>query len=276
VRRPQDKGRVENNVPYVRERWFAGETFLSLEHAREHATLWSRESAGMRIHGTTGKRPFEVFEATEQPFLRPFENDIYEVPRWGNASVGRDHHFQIDKALYSVPTAHIGAKIEVRITKTVVTAYLKHEVIATHERAKPGERQTNVLHYPKHKQLYASRNVEGVIAEAAKHGSHVEMYARELLSGEFAWLKMRQAHALLALCERYGSTLIDRACASAISYGVYDVTRLQKQIRSASALELRARDAGKLVVLPGRFARAPEGFATIASKKSLPQPEEQP
>src|SRR5262249_10953528 len=27
VRRPRDKARVENQVPYVRERWFAGETF---------------------------------------------------------------------------------------------------------------------------------------------------------------------------------------------------------------------------------------------------------
>ena len=38
VRRPKDKGRVENQVPYVRERWFAGETFSEdLHELRRHA-----------------------------------------------------------------------------------------------------------------------------------------------------------------------------------------------------------------------------------------------
>jgi hypothetical protein len=31
VRSPKDKARVENQVPYVRESWFDGETFASLE-----------------------------------------------------------------------------------------------------------------------------------------------------------------------------------------------------------------------------------------------------
>jgi transposase len=33
VRSPKDKPRVENQVPFVRESWFDGETFTSLEHA---------------------------------------------------------------------------------------------------------------------------------------------------------------------------------------------------------------------------------------------------
>jgi transposase len=37
VRSPQDKPRVENQVSFVRESWFDGETFTSLEHARESA-----------------------------------------------------------------------------------------------------------------------------------------------------------------------------------------------------------------------------------------------
>ena len=34
VRRPKDKARVENQVPYVRESWFDGETFADLDDAR--------------------------------------------------------------------------------------------------------------------------------------------------------------------------------------------------------------------------------------------------
>lgn len=37
VRSPKDKPRVENQVPYVRESWFDGETFAGLDDARHRA-----------------------------------------------------------------------------------------------------------------------------------------------------------------------------------------------------------------------------------------------
>jgi transposase len=43
VRSPKDKARVENQVPYVRESWFDGETFTGLDDARASAELWCRD-----------------------------------------------------------------------------------------------------------------------------------------------------------------------------------------------------------------------------------------
>ena len=52
VRSPQDKPRVENQVAYVRERWFAGETFKAdLDELRPAAARWCVEVAGARVHG---------------------------------------------------------------------------------------------------------------------------------------------------------------------------------------------------------------------------------
>ena len=45
IRSPKDKARVENQVPYVRESWFDGETFLSLDDARQSAEHWCRDVA---------------------------------------------------------------------------------------------------------------------------------------------------------------------------------------------------------------------------------------
>jgi transposase len=47
VRSPKDKPRVENQVPYVRENWFDGETFTDLEDARRSA---ERRDARERCH----------------------------------------------------------------------------------------------------------------------------------------------------------------------------------------------------------------------------------
>ena len=51
VRSPKDKARVENQVPYVRESWFDGETFANLQEARESAELWCREVGRGSIAG---------------------------------------------------------------------------------------------------------------------------------------------------------------------------------------------------------------------------------
>lgn len=62
VRSPKDKPRVENQVAYVRENWFDGETFTDLEDARRSAEHWSHAIAGARVHGTTRRVPREQFE----------------------------------------------------------------------------------------------------------------------------------------------------------------------------------------------------------------------
>ena len=116
VRRPQDKGRVENQVPYVRERWFDGERFLGLDDARRSARRWCDEVAGARVHGTTRLVPRDVFEAEEKPHLLPAPQERFDVPIWGSAKVHPDHHVQVARALYSVPTAYIGQQLEVRLT----------------------------------------------------------------------------------------------------------------------------------------------------------------
>lgn len=103
VRSPQDKGRVERAVPFVRRSFFAGETFVDLADAQRRAEAWCRERAGMRSHGTIQARPAEVFRVEEQPVLRPAPAAPYDVPVYATAKVHRDHHIEVAKALYSVP-----------------------------------------------------------------------------------------------------------------------------------------------------------------------------
>ncbi|MGO9837354.1 MAG: DDE-type integrase/transposase/recombinase [Polyangiaceae bacterium] len=80
IRSPQDKPRVENQVPYVRESWFDGETFAGLDGARRSAETWCRDVAGARIHGTTRAVPRELFESTEKPAMLPAPSEPFDVP----------------------------------------------------------------------------------------------------------------------------------------------------------------------------------------------------
>jgi transposase len=82
IRSPKDKPRVENQVPFVRESWFDGETFTDIDDARRSAASWCRDVAGTRVHGTTRAVPHEVFESTEKPAMLAAPTAPFDVPIW--------------------------------------------------------------------------------------------------------------------------------------------------------------------------------------------------
>jgi transposase len=267
VRHPRDKARVENQVPFVRERWFAGESFSDdLELLRAAAEAWSRDVAGGRVHGTTRRVPREVFEAEEQGFLLPAPTAPFDVPRWSEPKVHPDHHVQVARALYSVPTRYIGKKLRARVDKKTVRLYLQGELIKSHQRMPPGKRSTDTNDYPVGKAPYASRSVDALIARARDLAMHVGIYAERLLAGPLPWIKMRQGYGLIRLCERYGVDRVDALCKRSLAFDVVDVPRLERMLKQAQAAEDNAPQ-GCVVSLPkSRFARDPKSFATIAPK----------
>lgn len=264
VRHPRDKARVENQVPFVRERWFAGESFSDdIALLRDAAEAWSREVAGGRVHGTTRRVPREVFAGEEQPFLLPAPTESFDVPRWSEPKVHPDHHVQVARALYSVPTRYIGKKVRARVDKKTVRLYLQGDLIKAHPRMPPGKRSTDTNDYPVGKAPYATRSVESLITRARGLGEHVGIYAERLLAGPLPWMKMRQGYGLVRLCERYGVDKVDALCKRSLAFDVIDVPRLERMLRQAQVAE-DAAPAGRVVPLPtSRFARDPKTFATV-------------
>ena len=266
VRRPRDKGRVENQVPYVRERWFAGERFampVDLAALRAHAATWCREVAGARVHGTTRAVPREVYARDEHPHMLPAPRARFDVPTWTTAKVHPDHHVQVDRALYSVPTRYVGATLDVRYDRASVRLYVRGELVKVHPRTRVGGRVTDPSDYPTEKAGYATRSVDAVRARARETGPQVSAFMERLLDGPLPWIKMRQAYALLRLCDRYGVARVEAVCARALAFDVLDVGRVERMLRTAQQAEQDAASTGKVVALPpGRFARDASVFAT--------------
>ena len=267
VRHPKDKARVENQVPYVRERWFAGEQFPPrLADIRRHAETWCREVAGARIHGTTRRVPREVYESEEQAHMQPAPASPYDVPIWSEAKVHPDHHVQVQKALYSVPTRFIGKVLDVRADRQTVRLYLGNDLVKTHARRQPGQRSTDPNDFPPGKAAWALRDVDAVIRAAQAHGQQVGELARRLLEGPVPWLKLRQAYGLLRLCDRYGKDRVNTLCGRALGFGVIDVPRIERMLKDARRAEDEAVATGRVIPLPGRFARDAAAFATRSTK----------
>lgn len=267
VRAPKDKGRVENQVAFVRESWFDGEKFASLSDARDHADRWARDIAGTRVHGTTRKVPREAFEQEEKPFMLPPPQFSFDVPVWSEAKVHPDHHVQVLRSLYSVPTRYIGRTVRVRADRSSVRIYVGTEAIKTHPRVLPGKRSTDASDYPVGKAIYALRSVDALLARAQERGSHVGIFAERLLAGPLPWTRMRQAYALVRLCDTYGNGRVEAVCQSALAFDVVDVTRIGRMLKSAVAPgSPKADGGGKVVAITTpKFARAAEHFQTLST-----------
>ncbi|MGB3955205.1 MAG: IS21 family transposase [Brooklawnia sp.] len=135
VRHPKDKPSVENTVSQVATWVIAGlrhETFTTL------AGLQAR--IGERVEAYNAE-PFQkregsrssVFAAEEQPLLGPLPAAPFEVSQWVyGRKVGRNGHVVWAKNYYSVPFAHIGAKVDLRITSTMIEIYRGDERLSSH------------------------------------------------------------------------------------------------------------------------------------------------
>jgi len=266
VRHPKDKARVENQVPYVRERWFAGESFSAdISEIRRQAETWCRDVAGGRVHGTTRRVPREVYESEERPHMQPAPETDFDVPHWCTPKVHPDHHVQVLKALYSVPTRYIGKIVEARADRKTVRIYLGAELIKVHARKAPGQRATDPQDFPPGKAAWALRDVDSVLRRAHTYGAKVGQFAQRLLDGPVPWLKLRQAYGLLRLCERYGHDRVNALCERALAFDVIAVPRIERMLKDARQTEDAAVAGGRVIVLPARFARDAAAFATRAA-----------
>jgi hypothetical protein len=264
VRSPQDKPRVERVVPFVRQSFFAGESFIDLVDAQRRVEEWCRVRAGMRVHGTIQARPAEVFRVEELPRLSPPPTKRYDVPIYANAKVHRDHHIEVAKALYSVPGNLIGSQVDVRADRALVRVYARGQLVKVHPRQAPGGRVTDPEDLPSERTAYAMRDLDALQRVAAGHGPAIGSFTAALLEHPLPWTKMRQVYALLGLVKKWGPDRVNTACASALEHEAINVGLIGRMLERATestdaAAPAAAVPAGE--VITPRFARDPGHFA---------------
>ena len=77
--RAKTKGRVERAVSYLRRNFFYGRPFRDLEDLNTQLAIWLRDTANIRVHGSTGEVP-TVRLQQEQPHLTPLPVDPLRSP----------------------------------------------------------------------------------------------------------------------------------------------------------------------------------------------------
>jgi hypothetical protein len=205
-------------MPYVRDSFWRGRSFASVIDMQTRAIDWCLTVAGTRPHrGLDGAQPRVVFDATEAAALLGLPPAPFELARWLAPKVAPDCHVNIDKVLYSVPWAHIGAQVDARVTDTVVQIFAAGELIKTWPRAERG-RRTDDADYPPEKVAFFMRTPVWCRNRADALGVHVAELVAGLLADR-ALHHLRAAQGILRLADTYGPGRLDTACGRALAAG---------------------------------------------------------
>ena len=144
-------------MPYVRDSFWRGREFTSIEHMQAEAVTWCPErrrpahlsaaGRGRADGGVRGPGGGDAAAVAGAPFV---------LARWSTPKVGPDIHIKVGRALYSVPWKLIGRKVDARSTATMVQVFLDGELVKTHAALEQGKR-TDRSDYPPEKIAFLMR-----------------------------------------------------------------------------------------------------------------------
>jgi len=138
--RARTKGMVERMVDYLKDNFLLGRTFSDLDEFNSQGQNWLTQIANVRVHGTTGRRPVDLFEQ-ERGLLVPLASTpayrwLELVPR----TVNGEAQVPFQRSRYSVPPAYAGPKVAVAACAGPVVVRCGAVVSAEHRPASwPGQ-----------------------------------------------------------------------------------------------------------------------------------------
>lgn len=126
--RPQTKGKVENTVRFVRENFYNGREFRTLEEINQKALEWLNK-VNNRIHSTTHEKPSERLKKEN---LIKIAGKFYDLSKIYYRKVQTDCHFSFKANFYSCPIKLAGKEVVIKEIDKNVFVYYRDERIAIH------------------------------------------------------------------------------------------------------------------------------------------------
>ncbi len=227
VREPQEKGKVESGIKYVKNNFFRGRNFKSEKELNERLCSWLENTCNSRVHGTTRKVPRELFNEKEKDKLLKLPADDFLMPQVGTRKVFHDCHVYINYNYYSVPYEYVGKEVELKVCDNFVKIFYAYKQIAMHAKLLgKGEFSTQESHYPKYKNYLSTEYQESYQMKMREIGSHAEqMFLFIFKQNKYLW--NRPVCGILSLRKKYPDEIIDQSCKRALAYSVCNYKKIK-------------------------------------------------
>jgi transposase len=133
--RANEKGKVERQILYLRQAFFAARTFVDVDDLNAQFRRWRDEIAHQRPHPDQRDRTVAEVFAEEQPRLlslpaHPVETDVMRT-----VVSGKTPYVRFDRNHYSIPHTHVRRPVTLLASATTVRVIAGTEEIARHTRS---------------------------------------------------------------------------------------------------------------------------------------------
>jgi transposase len=214
---PQEKGRVERGVGYVKKNFLHGLELSNYEAINPAARAWLDTVANVRIHGQTQKTPQELFL---QEKLQPLHPLPYEAAIVEPVRVDGQFRIRVDGNRYSVPCQYASSKLTLKRFADRILVYDQEKLVAEHVRS-----------YDRNRDYELSDHVQPLLLERKKARDQ-KLFLRFLALSPQAHDYYRQleqrrlnpkhhVQKIVALSELHGTEAVTRAMEDAFTYQAF-------------------------------------------------------
>ncbi len=249
VGKGNEKGIVENGVKYVKQNLLNGLDISDFKILNPIAMKWLNETANVRIHGETRKKPVELFEK-EKSSLQQLSLNLYDIGTTQQVRVNHQFRVIFESNKYSVPFKLASSKLLMKRYPNKLTFLKDYQIVSEHVRS-----------FEKYKNFENKDHVIGLLQQKRK-AKDQKIYLKFLnlsLKSEFYYSKLESKRLnpkvhirkIVALSEIYGEEKIARAIEDAIEFDVYSSEYIEnlveqreraKKLKEPGALHLTRRE----------------------------------
>ena len=236
---PQQKGRVEHAVGYVKKNFLAGLEMTDFAPLNPAARVWLDTVANVRIHGETKQTPQALFAEEKLPPLpvHPYDAARVETVRGSNR-----WRVVVDTNRYSVPPAYASSRLTLKLYSERLRLFAGDTLVAEHVRSYQRQQDYEL---PDHAAvLLADRQQarhQQRLLQLLRLSPQAQAYHEQL--GERRMNVRHHVQKIVALSEIFGAEATGRAVTDAHELGAYSCEYI------ANLLEQRRRpqpEAGAL------------------------------
>jgi transposase len=133
--RGNEKGKVERQISYLRQAFFAARTFVDVDDLNAQFRRWRDTVAHQRPHPEHRDCTVAEVLAEEQPRLLPLPAHPFETAVMRTVTSGKTPYVRFDRNSYSIPHTHVRRPLTLLASPTAVRLLAGAEEIARHPRS---------------------------------------------------------------------------------------------------------------------------------------------
>jgi len=260
----KDKAKVENAVGCIERQILAPMRHITFTSIAEINAAIKPKLAAFNQQSfqkmKTSRRA--LFEAIDQPALKPLPSEKYQYAEWQHAKIHIDYHFVFDHHYYSVPYKYIHHEVEVRATAQTIECFYQKKRIASHPRSYLRYKHTTLTeHMPKAHRAHAEWSPERMKRWARKIGPNTMMFIEALIASRaFPEQAYRTCLGVLRLGSRYGDDRLEKACEIAHSSGATRYQQVESILKNKIDTIKHSHATNTAVILSHENIRGPDYY----------------